>query len=184
MVTAAARGPEEKSQLIRRRREELATAGFIVASGQLVVESRRVLEDHLLMVAGFLLVMSQAMIVVGGLGLASTMSLSVLERTREIGVFRAIGARHRAILTIVQVEGLVIGLASWVLAIPLSIPMSVVLGNGFGRIMIPVRVVTLFPEPVGVLLWLAVVVVVSLAASAWPGYRATRITTAAALAYE
>lgn len=36
------------------------------------------------------------MIVVGGLGLASTMSLSVLERTREIGVMRAIGAHLMA----------------------------------------------------------------------------------------
>jgi putative ABC transport system permease protein len=142
------------------------------------------MEDHLLMVAGFLLLMSQAMLVVGGLGLASTMSLSVLERTREIGVLRAIGARHRAILTMIQVEGLVIALASWALAIPLSIPMSTVLGRAFGRIMLPVRNDAMIPDPGGILLWLGVVVVVSVLACAWPGYRATRITTAAALAYE
>jgi putative ABC transport system permease protein len=130
------------------------------------------------------MIMSQAMIVVGGLGLASTMSLSVLERTREIGVLRAIGARHGAILTMVQAEGLVIGIASWALAIPLSIPMSVILGRTFGRIMMPVRITTLVPEPSGVLAWLGVVVVVSLVACAWPAYRATRVTTAAALAYE
>jgi putative ABC transport system permease protein len=184
VVKSALPGPGSQSELIRRLRGELAAAGFEVASAQLMTESRRVMEDHMLMVAGFLLIMSQAMIIVGGLGLASTMSLSVLERTREIGVLRAIGARHRAILTIVQVEGLVIGLASWALAIPLSIPMSVVLGNTFGRIMIPVRRLTILPEPSGIMLWLGVVVVVSLVASAWPAYRATRITTAAALAYE
>jgi putative ABC transport system permease protein len=184
VVTSAEAGPGSQGELIRRLRLALTAGGFEVAAAQLMAESRRVMEDHLLMVAGFLLIMSQAMIVVGGLGLASTMSLSVLERTREIGVLRAIGARHRAILTIVQVEGLVISLASWALAIPLSIPMSVVLGNAFGRIMIPVKVLTLFPEPAGILLWFAVVVVVSLAACAWPGYRATRITTAIALAYE
>ena len=65
---------------------------------------------HLLMVADFLGVMAWVMIAVGGLGLASTMSLAVLERTREIGVMRAIGARHGAIHLIIQVEGLVIAL--------------------------------------------------------------------------
>ncbi|HEX9165813.1 MAG TPA: FtsX-like permease family protein [Gemmatimonadales bacterium] len=184
VVTAARSGEDAESQLIRRVREELAGAGFDVASAQLMAESRRVMEDHLLMVAGFLLLMSQAMIVVGGLGLASTMSLSVLERTREIGVLRAIGARHRAILAMVQIEGLVIALASWALAIPMSIPMSVVLGKAFGRIMLPVRIESLVPEPSGVGLWLVVVVVVSLVACAGPGIRATRITTAAALSYE
>jgi putative ABC transport system permease protein len=50
--------------------------------------------------------------------------------------------------------------------------------------MMPVRVVSLMPESSGVLLWLAVVVGVSLVACAWPASRATRVTTAAALAYE
>ena len=86
--------------------------------------------------------------------------------------------------SMVQVEGLVIGIASWALAIPLSVPMSLILGQAFGRIMMPVRTVTLIAEPVAVLLWLVVVVVVSVAACAWPAVRAMRVTTAAALAYE
>jgi putative ABC transport system permease protein len=111
------------------------------------------------------------------------MSLAVLERTREIGVLRAIGARHRSILTLVQVEGLVIALLSWAVAIPLSVPMSVLLGQAFGRIMLPVPL-RFAPEVAGVLMWLALVVGVSVVACAWPAFRATRITTAAALAYE
>jgi putative ABC transport system permease protein len=154
-----------------------------VAAGVLTAEHRRVLEDHLLMAASFLLVMSLVTIAVGGLGLASTMSLAVLERTREIGVLRAIGARHGTILGIVQVEGLVIALLSWALAIPLSLPISVLLGMRFGRTMFPLPIRYL-PEASGVLIWLGVVLVVSLAACAWPALRATRIPTAAALSYE
>ena len=184
VVFAADRRPAAQAELSRRLREALQNQGFEIGSSLLMAESRRVLEDHMLLVAGFLMIMSQAMIVVGGLGLASTMSLSVLERTREIGVLRAIGADHRSILAMIQIEGLVISIASWALAIPLSIPMSVALGNAFGRIMMPVRVVSLMPESSGVLLWLAVVVGVSLVACAWPASRATRVTTAAALAYE
>jgi putative ABC transport system permease protein len=154
-----------------------------VQTGQLMSESRAVLEDHLLMVAGFLGVMGQLMIIVGGLALASTMGMAVLERTREIGVLRAIGAQHRSILVMIQTEGLVIALLGWLLAIPLSIPMSVALGNAFGRIMLPVAT-SYVPEWRGVVAWFGVAVVVSLLASAAPAWRATRITTKAALAYE
>jgi putative ABC transport system permease protein len=183
VVTAAVRGSASQLDLVQRLRTELNARGLPVQSSQLKEQSRKVTEDHLIMVADFLGVMSYLMIVVGGLALASTMSLSVLERTREIGVLRAIGARHGAILAIVQVEGLVVGLLSWLVALPLSVPMSVVLGRAFGNIMLPVPV-QWTPEPTGVLRWLLVVVVVSLVACGWPAFRATRIPTAAALAYE
>ena len=135
------------------------------------------------MVAGFLLVMAQLTVVVGGLGLASTMSLAVLERTREIGVLRAIGATPRAIHGIVQAEGLVVALLSWLLAVPLSLPASVLLGRAFGRIMFEVPV-SWRPQGAAVAVWLALVVVVSVVACAWPAWRATRVPAARALAYE
>ncbi len=180
VVATAAATPAGQGELGRRLREVLEGQGYEVAASQLTSENRRSMEDHLLMVADFLGLMSQLMIVVGGLGLASTISLNVLERTREIGVLRAIGARRGAILTIVQVEGLVIGILSWVLAVPLSVPMSVLLGRAFGRIMIPVPV-HYTPDAAGVGRWLAVVVGVSVLACAWPAFRALRIPTARAL---
>ena len=76
-----------------------------VASSQLVAESRRVIEDHLLMVVDFLGAVAWIMLLVGGMGLASTMGLAVLERTREIGVLRAIGARIRSILASCRSRG-------------------------------------------------------------------------------
>jgi putative ABC transport system permease protein len=170
-------------ELIRRARSRLGEAGFEVSTGQLMSAQREVVEDHLVMVAGFLGNMSLLMIVVGGLGLASTMSLAVLERTREIGVLRAIGARHGSILAMVQIEGLVIAVLSWALALPLSIPMSVALEVAFGRIMLKTPI-TLVPGLSGVAQWFAVVVVVSLISCAWPALRATRIPTAKALAFE
>ena len=123
------------------------------------------------------------MIVVGGLGLASTMSLAVLERTREIGVLRAIGARHRSILVLIQVEALAMAVTAWLLAIPLSLPASIIIGKVFGRIMLPVPI-TFVPDWAAVVQWFVVVVLVSIVASAWPAFRATRITTARALSYE
>ena len=97
---------------------------------------------------------------------------------------RGRAARYPVALQLqVQAEGLVIALASWIIAIPLSIPVSVMLGKAFSRIMMPLPVRYL-PEPGGVVLWLAVAVAVSALASALPARRAMRVTTAAALAYE
>ncbi|HEV8240539.1 MAG TPA: ABC transporter permease [Thermoanaerobaculia bacterium] len=183
LVDARLDGAAAQVDLLQRLRGELEARGLEVQSGQLMAQQRKVIEDHLLMVVAFLGIMGQLTILVGGLGLASTMSLAVLERTREIGVLRAIGARHGAILALVQVEGLVVALGGWLAALPLSLVTSVLLGEAFGRVMfrVPVR---LLPDAAGVLRWLALVVVVSLLACAWPAWRATRIPTAAALAYE
>jgi putative ABC transport system permease protein len=105
VVATELAGPASQVELIGRVRAGMERHGFRIQSSQSLAEGRRVMEDHLLMVADFLGVMAWLMIVVGGLGLASTMSLAVLERTREIGVLRAIGARHRSILTMVQSRG-------------------------------------------------------------------------------
>ena len=183
VVRAASRELGAQSDLVLRLREAVEGAGIPVASTQLTAANRRVIEDHLLMVASFLLAMAQLAVIVGGLGLASTMSLAVLERTREIGVLRAIGATPGAVMRLVQLEGLVIALLSWAAAVPLSIPVSVALGAMFGRIMFPVPV-RLVPEWGAMAVWLAVVIVVSVVACAWPARRATRVVARVALAYE
>ncbi len=182
-LSFAVQGPAARLELIQRVRAGLGAAGLPVTATSLTTESRAVVEDHLLTVAEFLGVMAWVTIAVGGLGLASTMSLAVLERTREIGVLRAIGASHRTILVIVMIESLVIGVLSWVVALPLAVPMSAVLAAAFGRTMFSVPL-TLVPDPIGLVTWLGLVVALSLASAAWPAWRATRVPTARALAYE
>jgi len=70
----------------------------------------------------FMLVMAAMIAIVGGLGLMGTMSINVLERTREIGVMRAIGASNFDIQSIVIAEGMVVGLISWAISIFMSVP--------------------------------------------------------------
>jgi putative ABC transport system permease protein len=183
VVRTAARSAALQLDVIQRLRNALDAAGSAVGASMRVDENRRVVEDHLLMVVQFLGAMAWVMILVGGMGLASTMSLAVLERTREIGVLRAIGARHRDILLLVVVEGMVIAALAWLIALPLSVPVSVALGDAFGRIMFPVPRVYL-PVAAGVATWFALMIVVALISSLWPALRAARVPTAAALAYE
>ena len=183
VIKTGARNAPLQLDVIQRLRAALDAGGSGAGGSMRVDESRRVFQDHLLMVVQFLGAMSWVMILVGGMGLASTMSLAVLERTREIGVLRAIGARHRDILMLIVVEGIVIALLAWLIALPLSLPISVVLGDAFGRIMFPVPR-SFVPVGVGVAAWLALVLLVAVVASLWPALRAARIPTRAALAYE
>lgn len=183
IVALQASSPAGQLEATVRLRQGLNEAGVPVAASQLQAENRRVVDDHLLMVVDFLAVMGWVMMAVGGLALASTMGLSVLERQRELGVMRAIGASNAALLGLIQAEGLMVTLMAWLLCLPLSVPIAVLLGEAFGRVMfsVPLR---WWPEPAAALAWLALMLVVSLLACAAPAWRAMRMPAARALAYE
>ncbi len=137
----------------------------------------------MVMIYVFLIVMSSIIGCVGGLGLMTTMSLNVLERRREMGVLRAIGATPRIVWMMVVVEGLVIGLLSWGIAALLAWPISKVVGNTIVRVMFRSGLDFTF-EPVGLVVWLLVSIALSAVASFVPAWRASRATVREALAYE
>ncbi len=129
-----------------------------------------------------LMLISTVMAVVGALGLASSMGTSVVERTREFGIMRAIGARSKTILRNIISEGVFIGLMSWVIALPLSLPSS--LGIGYLIGMLSFRSpLPLIISPAGLAIWLAVIIIGSIAASAYPAKQASRLTIRETLAY-
>ena len=129
-----------------------------------------------------LMLISTVMAVVGGLGLMSSMGTSVIERTREFGVMRAIGARSKTILRNIISEGVFIGLMSWVIAMPLSIPLSFGIGSMIGMMSFR-SPLPLILSPVGIAVWLSVIVIGSISASAYPAQQAARLTVRETLAY-
>jgi putative ABC transport system permease protein len=129
------------------------------------------------------MVMTIVLATVGGLGLMGTMSLNVIERTREIGVMRAFGASSTAIFRIVILEGLLIGMMSWVLAIGFSVPISMLLAREIGISFMDYPVQASFSMG-GILAWALLVVVISIVASFLPALRAVRLTVTQVLAYE
>jgi putative ABC transport system permease protein len=131
----------------------------------------------------FMLVMAVLIAVVGGLGLAGTMSINVLERTREIGVMRAIGASNADIQGIVIVEGMVVGLISWALSIPISLPITNALAYGVGMALMSAPMPAVYGIR-GIVAWLIFTVVLGTIASALPARRASRLTVRDTLAYE
>jgi putative ABC transport system permease protein len=131
----------------------------------------------------FMLLMATLIAIVGGLGLMGTMSINVLERTREIGVMRAIGASNGDIQSIVIVEGLVIGLISWAISILLSFPITGVLTFGVGMAVLTAPMPAVFGLS-GIIAWLVFTLVLATIASALPARRASKLTVRDTLAYE
>ncbi len=131
----------------------------------------------------FLLLMAMLTATVGSMGLAGTMSMNVLERTREIGIMRAIGATDREIIRMVIVEGLLIGVISFILAIFLAIPFTYGLSTivSLATFETPIGVVF---TPTGYFIWLGLVIILSSLASVLPAHSAARLTIREVLAYE
>jgi putative ABC transport system permease protein len=170
-------------ELIRRLDRRLADRGYAVQNieaGHIVRENASTGLNTLVL---FLLVMAVLTAFVGSIGLTGTMSINVLERTREIGVMRTIGAVDSVIMQSVIIEALVIGLITWVLAIGLSFPISSALLNIIGASMAG-STLPLTYTPLGILIWLAVIVVLSVIASIVPARNAARLTINEVLAYE
>ncbi len=146
-------------------------------------ESRFGFDQHMLMIYVFLIVMSAIIGGVGGLGLMTTMSLNVLERRREMGVMRALGATPRIVWLMIVAEGIVIGLLSWTIAALLAWPVSKFAGNFIATKMFRSGLDFTF-EPLGLLIWIVVSISLSAAASFLPAWKASRVTVREALAYE
>ena len=134
-------------------------------------------------ITNLMLAMAVLAAIVGGAGLMSTMSINVVERGREIGVMRSIGAASPAVAGIFVIEGVLIGVLSWLFAVPLSYPGARIFSHLVGTTLMDLPLDFCYPVD-GLALWLAVVVVLSALASLWPALRATRVSVREALAYE
>lgn len=178
----------EHDSLTQRRINDQIQAAFVerginIRSTQLGADFIRDQKAQTDILVYFMLVMASLIAVVGGLGLMGTMSINVLERTREIGVMRAIGASNGDIQTIVITEGMVIGVISWLISIFIAIPITNVLCYGVGMAILTAPMPPVFGVS-GVIAWLVFTLVLGTLASALPARRASRLTVRDTLAYE
>src|SRR6266404_447653 len=163
--------------------QNLEQEGISALSSMSKADTRLGFDQHMLMIYVFLIVMSCIIGCVGLLGLTTTMSLNVLERRREMGVLRAVGAAPSVVGVIVVAEGLVIGVLSWALAALAALPFSKALSEIVGRVMFGSGL-DFFFEPRGLVIWLALSVLLSAVASFLPAWHGSRMTVREALAYE
>ncbi len=130
-----------------------------------------------------MLIMAGLIATVGGLGLSNTMNLNVMERTREIGVMRALGATNRRLMTIILSEGLAIGALGWLAGSLLAYPLSKWLTQAVGLAVVQ-NPFTHTYSVWGAALWLVLELALSALACALPARRACQITIREAIVYE
>ncbi len=130
------------------------------------------------------MLMSLAVIVavVGGVGLMGSLSISVVERTKEIGVMRAIGARSLTLMGMFVMEGVLQGLFSWALAVPISFVLGKPLASALGQAMFGANLDYQYSFE-AVISWLVIILIISALASILPARNATRISVRDSLAY-
>jgi putative ABC transport system permease protein len=160
--------------------DRLAVLGYEVGSEIRYVAKRDEIDANKtvttsIAVLGFLIV------AISLVGLANAMTMSVVERTREIGVLRCIGARARDVRRIFATEGGMLAVAGWLLGIPVGYALDralVALVRDVANIDLPV----LFPAA-NVVLALAGTVALALLVTILPIRRATRLRPGDALRY-
>jgi putative ABC transport system permease protein len=157
--------------------------------GVLYVMSRaervKVVFDHLDIILTILTVLSFLVLVVSALGMASATGINVQERTREIGVMRAIGATPPAIFRLFVAEGMIVSAVSILLGLLLAWPLGEAAAVFFGRLMLGERAsLRLSFSGAGLAIVLITTLVFGWIASRVPARRAIQVSTRDALAYE
>ena len=170
------------TQVTKNLKDVYEANNLKVSASQTEADLRKTNEWQFSIVTSMLMALSVIVAIVGGFALMGALSIGVIERTKEIGVLRAVGARSRTILGIFIMEGLLEGLISWLVAIPVSYLASPFVANTLGH--------TLFGAALdyqynwlAVGIWLVIVLSISILASILPARGAARISVRDSLAY-
>ena len=121
--------------------------------------------------------------IIAAAGVLNTALMSVFERTREIGVLRAVGAANPAVRKVVVVEGIMVGLMSWVFSTVLSAPVGRVLAGAVIQSVLKAQTNFQY-SVVGVIIWLAIVIGIGIISSLGPAQNAVRLSVREVLDYE
>ncbi|MCX7174005.1 MAG: FtsX-like permease family protein [Proteobacteria bacterium] len=179
-VATQAGASDARTAIIRAIEQRLAGDGVGVENAMPLAELRTAMADHIVILIRSLVALAAVMAAVGALGLSSAMSVSVLERTREFGVMKTIGATPARIIRLVVAESFFIGALSWIAALIVSVPLTWLVDTLVGNLgfVAPLPFV-IAPGPP--LMWLVLVAVVALIATLVPARRASQMSVAGAL---
>jgi len=169
-------------KLTTQLKNQFENRGVKVAVSQTQAALRKTNDFQFSMVIWMMLALSIIVALVGAIALMGALSIGVIERTKEIGVLRAVGARSRTILGIFVMEGVLQGLLSWLIAIPVSFLASPAMADALGKAMFGARLDYQYNwTAVGI--WFMVMLVIAAVASLMPASGATRISVRDSLAY-
>jgi putative ABC transport system permease protein len=175
--------PEDQEIIAAGLEEHFDDLGFSAGSAQTQASITEFFTDPFNIILMVLVIMAGLLAVVGGLSLAGTMGINVMERTREIGVLRSVGASNGAIRQVVALEGVMIAFISWLIVGIVSSPFSAALA---GAVILAVlnTSLTFSYSFGGLFLWLGIIVVIGVVSSLSPARSAVLLTVREVLDYE
>ncbi len=153
-----------------------------VGQSQTIYEYKSFFDNFFAQYIPMLLGLAVIMAVVGGIGLMGSLSISVVERTKEIGVMRAIGAKTPVIMGMFIFEGILQGFFSWLIAVSVSFMLGRLPAALMGQALFNMDLDYQYSLP-AVVIWLVAVLVISTLASVIPARNATSVSVQSSLAY-
>jgi putative ABC transport system permease protein len=145
----------------------------------------KIVYDHLAIVLTLFTFLSSLVLVISTLGMAAATGTNIMERTREIGVMRAIGATPRIIYGLFVSEGAVVSSVGIVAGLVLSLPFSLYAARFFGELILGHDAPLQFAFSwLGLVITLAITLAFGWLASRIPARKAMAISTREALSYE
>jgi putative ABC transport system permease protein len=168
-----------QNKLIISRHVTQNTMDFSVTSRKEMQQARAATMSSM---SNFLLAIAAVSLIVGSIGIANTMFTSVLEKTKEIGIMKAIGARNHDILFIFLFNAGFIGLVGGILGIILGTALSGFMPTLMGGL--PMARGTTIVTLKSIIMALSVSVIVGILAGIIPAYQASKLKPVDALRYE
>ncbi|MGB5755311.1 MAG: ABC transporter permease [Acidimicrobiales bacterium] len=183
LLTVQLQPGADQAAVAQRLESTARQAGLAVGQVQTNAERRAFVEGLFGLVVGFLLVVGAILTAVAVIGVAGTMTLSVGEQTREIGVIRTLGASNWAVWRLFLLQGLTIAATGCLLGVVMSLPVAWLLRIAIGNSLVDDTLPTGFSWP-GVGIWVGISVLIGALGATRPARVAARLTIRNTLAYE
>lgn len=167
----------EEAVYLEALKSRFQAAGMVLDAynSQSRLEQRQIARNQFKPILGTLMGLAGMIATVGGIGLAGTLAIGVLQRTREIGVLRAIGAPSKAIFALFLSEGLLHGALAWALSLPLAYLAAEPVAAELGRILFGMALDFTFAGSAAAY-WLGIVLGLAGLAAYWPARSAASLT--------
>lgn len=146
-------------------------------------DSAKVVDDHFAIIFSLMLLLTIIIIFIAAMGIILTMTTNIMERTREIGVLKAIGAIKGELIKMVMTEGALIAILAWFFACFVTLPLSYGVSYWLGELLIKTPFELTIDKSVFIYS-LPLMVLVSVLASIVPMLKVTKLPVREALIYE
>lgn len=174
-----------KRKLYPKIEEEFKTQGVVVLQSESKNDMNEILQGHFIVTLRTFLIVILMIVAVSGFGLAATMNVQTSERTKEIGIMKAIGTNRKQIMRIITSESIFIALVSWLIAGLVGLVFSIAGVSVFSNNILntPLSFKTL-PFISSYAIWLVLIFIVGYLASRHAAKRAAKMSIKNALSFE